>query len=170
MQNYLLRFETKKQKTKRIPFCYIRRSQELESYSFDDDVRGTIIKRTSDGYILELSENLYAILPFNEIPKLFRCKIGDIVESTIFDFNYEKAFVYVSIDKFLDKKWIKLKKNVDEFIIPNETELNAKVVFIERGLATLSFKEEWGSFYGYIKNEDLAWEKVQSAADIVFLG
>ena len=149
---------------------YIRRSQELESYSFDDDVRGTIIKRTSDGYIIELSENLYAILPFNEIPKLFRCKKGDIVESTIFDFDYEKAFVYVSIDKFLDKKWIKLKKNIDEFVIPNETELNAKVVYIERGLATLSFKEEWGSFYGYIKNEDLAWEKVQSAADIVFLG
>ena len=165
-----VKISNKEAKDQEDSFRYIRRSQELESYSFDDDVRGTIIKRTSDGYILELSENLYAILPFNEIPKLFRCKIGDIVESTIFDFNYEKAFVYVSIDKFLDKKWIKLKKNVDEFIIPNETELNAKVVFIERGLATLSFKEEWGSFYGYIKNEDLAWEKVQSAADIVFLG
>ena len=149
---------------------FAQRSQELENYSFDDDVKGTIIKKKPRGFVIQISECLFAILPYNEVPTQYRCKIGDTIEVTIFDFDYEKAFIYVSITKFLDKKWIKQKKLIEEYVIPHKTELYGKVVFIEKNLVTLSFKEEWGSFYGYIKSEDLAWEKVQSAADIVFLG
>ncbi len=144
--------------------------QALGNYSFDDDVAGTVIKRIKNGYLLELLDKVHAFLPIEEIPPLYRCKIGDTIDATVYDFNYDKASVYVSINKLLDKRWLKLKNLVDKNIIPNETTLYGKVIYIERNLVTLSFKEEWGTFYGYIKNEDLAWEKVQSAADIVFLG
>ena len=137
--------------------------QALGNYSFDDDVAGTVIKRIKNGYLLELLDKVHAFLPIEEIPPLYRCKIGDTIDATVYDFNYDKASVYVSINKLLDKRWLKLKNLVDKNIIPNETTLYGKVIYIERNLVTLSFKEEWGTFYGYIKNEDLAWETVQSA-------
>lgn len=159
--------ETKKQEEAN---RFAQRSQELENYSFDDDIKGTITKKIAKGFVVQVSEYLFAVLPYNEVPTQYRCKIGDSIEVAIFDFDYERALIYVSISKFLDKKWAKQKKIIEENVIPHETELSGKVVFIEKKLVTLSFKEEWGSFYGYIKSEDLAWEKVQSAADIVFLG
>ena len=159
--------ETKKQEEAN---RFAQRSQELENYSFDDDIKGTITKKIAKGFVVQVSEYLFAVLPYNEVPTQYRCKIGDSIEVAIFDFDYERALIYVSISKFLDKKWAKQKKIIEENVIPHETELSGKVVFIEKNLVTLSFKEEWGSFYGYIKSEDLAWEKVQSAADIVFLG
>lgn len=144
--------------------------QALGNYSFDDDITGTIIQKIKNGYLLELPDKVCAFLPIVEIPTLYRCKVGDSIDATVYDFNYDKASVYVSIKKLQDKRWLKLKNLVDKNLIPNETALYGKVVCIERSLVTLSFKEDWGTFYGYIKNEDLAWEKVQSAADIVFLG
>lgn len=147
-----------------------KRTQALEKYNSEDDVTGTVIKKIKNGYLLELPENVPAFLPNEEMPALYRCKVGDYVDATVYDLNYDKASVYVSINKLLDKRWLKLKNLVDKNIIPNQTEMYGKVVYLERNLVTLSFKEDWGTFYGYIKNEDLAWEKVQSAADIVFLG
>ena len=142
----------------------------LGNYSYDDDVTGTVIQRIKNGYLLELPDKVYAFLPVVEIPALYRCKVGDDIEATVYDFNYDKASVYISINKLLDKRWLKLKNLVAKNLIPEETVLYGKVVYIERSIVTLSFKEDWGTFYGYIKKEDLAWEKVQSAADIVFLG
>ena len=157
-------------KKEREAALFAKRLQALENYSFDDDITGSVIKKLKNGFLLELPDNVYAFLPATEIPALYRCKIGDNIDATICDFDYNKASVYVSINKLLDKRWLKLKNLVDKNIIPNQTEMYGKVVYLERNLVTLSFKEDWGTFYGYIKNEDLAWEKVQSAADIVFLG
>ena len=147
-----------------------KRTQNLEKYNSEDDVTGTVIKKTKNGYLLELPDNVPAFLPNEEMPALHRCRVGDSIDATIYDFNYDKASVYVSINKLFEKKWYKLKNLVDKHIVPNQTELYGKVVYLERNLVTLSFNEDWGAFYGYIKSEDLAWEKVQSAADIVFLG
>lgn len=59
---------------------------------------------------------------------------------------------------------------VSNNIIPNETILVGKVVFIERSLVTIKIVYNSNIIYGYIKGEDLAWGRVLNAADVVFLG
>ena len=44
-------------------------------------------------------------------------------------------------------------------LIPNETIVIGKVVFLEKDLVTLRIILDNTTIYGYIKSEDLAWEK-----------
>ena len=147
-----------------------KRILELNKIGLNDDVEGKIIKKYANGYIVEISENILGVLPYSETPFLKRYKKGDIVNVTVYDFDFRNAYAYVSINKLNDKKWKEVKQYIDSQVVPNQTKLNGRVVDIEKDLVTLHFVTDALSFYGYVKNEDLAWEKVQNAADIVFLG
>ena len=147
-----------------------KRIQELDKIGLNDDVEGRIIKKSSNGYIIEISENILGILPYAETPSRIRYKPEDCINVTVYDFDFKKAYAYVSVNKLIEKKWNEVKQYVESHVVPNQTELNGRVVFIEKDLVTLNFVTDALSFYGYINREDLAWEKVQNAADVVFLG
>lgn len=147
-----------------------KRILELNKIGLNDDVEGKIIKKYASGYIVEISENILGVLPYSETPSQGRYNIGDSIDATVFDFDLKKAYVYISVNKLIDKKWYEVKEYIESQVVPNQTKLNGKVVYIEKDIVTLNFIIDELSFFGYIKSEDLAWEKVQNAADIVFLG
>ena len=144
--------------------------QKIEKPKIGDEIKGRILKITSTGYIVELHENITGLLKFDEVPAKKKYEINDEVSAIIFNINNNIGNISLSIKKLIDLKWSKLEALIQSKVIPGETELVGRVVYIERTLATLCFNYEKETFYGYIKNEDLAWEKVSNASDVVFLG
>jgi predicted RNA-binding protein with RPS1 domain len=106
---------------------------------------------------------------FNETPENY-VQIGSIVDVKVVSKNNEKKQISLSIPS-LDQH---LKNNpFEQFkkeLIPNQTILQGKVVYLERDCVTLHVDYGENKFTVYIKKEDLTWEKTQHAADVVFLG
>ena len=59
---------------------------------------------------------------------------------------------------------------INNEVIPNNLVLIGRVVFIERDLVTIHINYNGSIYSAYIRKEELAWEKIQNAADVVFLG
>lgn len=144
--------------------------QAFENINIDDVLHCKIIKALAQGFLLLADNSAKGILEFGEIPANKRCKIGDALDIMVYDLDAKRGTFSGSITRLIERK----KKEVIEFVsnsvIPNETILVGKVVFIERALVTIKIVYNGNIIYGYIKGDNLAWGRVLNAADIVFLG
>lgn len=111
---------------------------------------------------------------FSDTPENF-VTIGSVVEVKVIFKDFEKSQLTLtipSIDPVINEEK-KTKTPFDLFkdtLVPNETVVQGKVVFLEKDCVTLHVMHNDNKFAVYIKNEDLAWENIQNAADVVFLG
>lgn len=111
---------------------------------------------------------------FSDTPENF-VTIGSVVDVKVISKDLEKGRLTLtipSIDPTTNEKK-KAKTPFDLFketLVPNETVVQGKVVFLEKDCVTLHVMHNDNKFSVYIKNDDLAWERVQNAADVVFLG
>ena len=129
-----------------------------------------MIKRAvPSGYIVEFSNGITALLRSKDIPSKYKIEEGASIDVAVSEINIDKLLFYVSISRLLENKWLGIKKIVDDNLIPNETIVIGKVVFLEKDLVTLRIILDNTTIYGYIKSEDLAWEKVLNASDFVYL-
>lgn len=135
-----------------------------------NQVLNGLIKRTvPSGYIVEFSTGITALLRSKDIPSKYKIKEGASIDVAVSEINIDKLLFFVSISRLLENKWLGIKKIVDDNLIPNETIVTGKVVFLEKDLVTLRIILDSTKIYGYIKSEDLAWEKVLNASDFVYL-
>lgn len=144
--------------------------QHIGDLNNGDEIKGRILKLTTAGYIVELNNNITGFLKFDDIPTKNKYEVNDEIAALISNIDIKTGNISLSVKKLIDFKWSNLELFIKSKIIPGHTEIVGRVVYLERNLVTLYFNYEGEIFYGYIKNEDLAWEKVLNAADIVFLG
>lgn len=114
---------------------------------------------------------------------------GDRVEFAVLKSDPEKSNLILSakllkeieeVNKRKAEKELRIKQEelrrslflnyIKNEVIPVDQVLIGRVVFIERELVTVHVKYQDNVYSGYIRKEDLAWEKIQNAADVVFLG
>lgn len=150
----------------------ILKKEFVASIQIEDVLKGRVKKAVPTGYIIEFNDGVTALLRTKDIPfnyNLTNLSDGSIIEVAVSEINIKKSRFYVSITRLLYKRWFEIKRIVDDNIVPNETVITGKVVFLEKDLVTVQITLEGQSIYGYIKNEDLAWEKVLNASEFVYL-
>ena len=130
---------------------------------------GLIKRAVLSGYIVEFSDGITALLRSKDIPSKYKIEEGTSIDVAVSEINIDKLLFFVSISRLLENKWLGIKKIVDDNLIPNETIVIGRVVFLEKDLVTLRIILGSTTIYGYIKSEDLAWEKVLNASDFVYL-
>lgn len=147
-----------------------RALQAFENIKIDDVLHCKIIKALAQGFLLVTDNSAKGILEFGEIPVNKRCKIGDALDIMVYGLDAKRGIFSGSITRLIEGKQKEVIEFVSNSVIPNETILVGKVVFIERTLITIKIVYNGNIIYGYIKGDDLAWGRVLNAADIVFLG
>ena len=111
---------------------------------------------------------------FSDTPENF-VTIGSVVDVKVIYKDLEKSQLTLTIPS-IDPTTNEEKKTKTPFdlfketLVPNETVLQGRVVFLEKDCVTLHVMHNNNKFAVYIRNEDLAWESIQNAADVVFLG
>lgn len=145
------------------------RKEYITKLEINQVLNGLIKKMVPSGYIVEFSNGITALLRSKDIPSKYKIEEGASIDVAVSEINIDKLLFYVSISRLLENKWLGIKKIVDDNLIPNETIVIGKVVFLEKDLVTLRIILETTTIYGYIKSEDLAWEKVLNASDFVYL-
>ena len=111
---------------------------------------------------------------YTDTPENF-VTIGSVVDVKVIFKDFDKNQLTLSIPS-IDPTLNDEKKHKTPFdlfkdsLVPNETVVQGKVVFLEKECVTLHVMYNNNKFTVYIKNEDLAWEKIQNASDVVFLG
>ena len=144
--------------------------QKIHNLNIGDEIKGRVSKITAAGYIIEFQDNITGFLKFDEVPAKKKYEVNDEVSAVISNIDNKAGTISLSIKKLIDLRWHNLESFIQSRIVPGETELVGRVVYLERNLVTLCFNYQEETFYGYIKNEDLAWERVLNASDVVFLG
>lgn len=145
------------------------RKEFITKLEINQVLNGLVKKAVSSGYIVEFSNGITALLRSKDIPSKYRIEEGLSIDVAVSEINIDKLLFFVSISRLLENKWLGIKKIVDNNLIPNETIVTGKVVFLEKDLVTLRIILDGNTIYGYIKSEDLAWEKVLNASDFVYL-
>jgi predicted RNA-binding protein with RPS1 domain len=126
------------------------------------------------GHIDGLVHKSHLPKEFPDTPENF-VTIGSVVDVKVIFKDFDKSQLSLSIPS-IDPTTIEEKKAKTPFdlfkdsLIPGESVVQGKVVFLEKECVTLHVTHNNNKFTVYIKNEDLAWEKVQNASDMVFLG
>ena len=111
---------------------------------------------------------------FSDTPENF-VTVGSVVDVRVIFKDLIKCQLTLSIPS-IDPTLIEEKKAKTPFelfresLVPNETILQGKVVFLEKDRVTLHVTHNNNKFSVYIKNDDLAWESIQNPSDVVFLG
>ena len=127
------------------------------------------------GFIDGLVRKKHLPTEYSETPENF-VTIGSVVDVKVIykdNDNNQITLSIPSIDPTLldsEKKKKTPFENFKDNLIPNESIIQAKVVFLERERVTLHVDCNENKFVVYIKKEDLAWENVQNTSDVVFLG
>lgn len=142
----------------------------FESINISDVLHCKIIRPIALGYLILSDNSVRGILETREIPNHKKYKNGEEIDIIVYDLDPKQGTFRGSIIRLIERKRQNLLDFVSRNIIPNETILEGKVVFIERALVTIKIYHASYIFYGYIKRKDLAWGKVLNAADSVFLG
>lgn len=126
-----------------------------------------VMEELRNGFKVELNNEIRGFLSNDEIPLRHDVKIGDYVNVSILRIiDSNDKSIEVSIKQLLRIK----QKEFIQSLIPNQSVITGKVVFIEKDLVTLHTTHEGNTFSVYIKKDDLAWESVQNCMDAVFLG
>ena len=141
----------------------------ISKLKIDDPLNCIVKKAVPSGYVVEFSNNITSLLRSRDIPKTRTLGEGENLEVVVSEIDFEKTVFFVSLTKLLNNKWEQLSRFVTENIIPMQTILVGHVVYLERDVVTLQIEYLGQTIYGYIKKEDLAWEKILNAADVVFL-
>lgn len=162
-QEYIASKEHEKINAERI------RKEFITKLEINQVLNGLIKKTVSSGYIVEFSNGITALLRSKDIPSKYKIEEGTSIDVAVSEINSDKLLFFVSISRLLENKWLGIKKIVDDNLIPNETVVIGKVVFLEKDLVTLRIILDSTTIYGYIKSEDLAWERVLNASDFVYL-
>lgn len=140
-----------------------------------------IIKDYKDFGIFVTLGQIDGLVHKSRLPKEFSdtlenfVTIGSVVDVKVIYKDFEKkqlTLTIPSIDPQInDERKKKTPFNLfRESLVPNETVVQGKVVYLEKDCVTLHVIHNNNKFAVYIKNEDLAWESIQNAADVVFLG
>ena len=145
------------------------RKEFITKLEINQVLNGLIKKTVPSGYIVEFSNGITALLRSKDIPSKYKIEEGSSIDVTVSEISIDRLQFFVSVSRFLENKWLGIKKIVDDNLIPNETIVIGKVVFLEKDLVTLRIILDSITIYGYIKSEDLAWEKVLNASDFVYL-
>lgn len=162
-QEFIALKEQEKINTERI------RKEFITNLEINKILNGLVKKAVHSGYIVEFSNGVTALLRSKDIPFKYKIEEGSNIDVAVSEINNDKLLFFVSISRMLENKWLGVKEIVDENLIPNETIVIGKVVFLEKDLVTLRIILNGNTIYGYIKSEDLAWEKVLNASDFVYL-
>lgn len=162
-QEFIALKEQEKINTERI------RKEFITNLEINKILNGLVKKAVHSGYIVEFSNGVTALLRSKDIPFKYKIEEGSNIDVAVSEINNDKLLFFVSISRMLENKWLVVKEIVDENLIPNETIVIGKVVFLEKDLVTLRIILNGNTIYGYIKSEDLAWEKVLNASDFVYL-
>ena len=142
----------------------------LSNIKVDDIFKGTIIKEVTSGFLVGFENGITGLLHYKDIPSKRIMQVNDTVEVAVTNIDLENARLFLSCTRVFDIRWYQLKEFIDSQVVPNKTLLTGRVVFLKKNQATIRIDYNGETFYGYIKNEDLAWEKIQNSADAVFLG
>lgn len=145
-----------------------KKRELLSAIAIDDVLNGKITKQVPSGFIISFGNGVAGLLRTKDIPNRYNLKEQELVEVSVSEINKEKGLLFVSITQLLDSRWSKIKSLFNN--VGKETEFIGRVVYLERDLVTIKIDYQNQIVFGYIKNEDLAWEKVQNASDFVFLG
>ena len=145
------------------------RKEFITKLEINQVLNGLIKKTVPSGYIVEFSNGITALLRSKDIPSKYKIEEGSSIDVAVSEISIDRLQFFVSVSRFLENKWLGIKKIVDDNLIPNETIVIGKVVFLEKDLVTLRIILDSTTIYGYIKSEDLAWEKVLNASDFVYL-
>lgn len=111
---------------------------------------------------------------FSDTPENF-VTVGSIVDVKVIFKDFNKKQLVLSIPS-IDPTIIEEKKAKTPFelfkdsLVPGESIVQGKVVFLEKDCVTLHVIHNDNKFSVYIKKDDLAWESIQNASDVVFLG
>lgn len=126
------------------------------------------------GFIDGLVKKAHLPAEYSDTPENF-VTIGSIVDVKVIFKDYENHQIVLSIPSIdptindSEKKKTPFELFKDK-LIPNETIVQGKVVFLEKELVTLHVECDGNKFTVYVKKEDLAWEKIQNTSDVVFIG
>lgn len=126
------------------------------------------------GHIDGLVHKSHLPKEYTDTPENF-VTIGSVIDVKVIFKDFDKNQLTLSIPS-IDPTTNEEKKHKTPFdlfkdsLVPNETVVQGKVVFLEKECVTLHVTYDNNKFTVYIKNEDLAWEKIQNASDVVFLG
>ena len=140
--------------------------QNLSTINVGDEYDVRVIGATRNGFKVELADGLIGFLEKSQIPKNFRIEIGNKINTIVSDVNRNNGVFQVSIRQLI-------KRTQQEFfsgLVPNESVLTGRVVYIERDCVTLHIKDGSNVFSAYVNRNDLAWERVQNCMDVVFMG
>ena len=99
-------------------------------------LNGLVKKAVHSGYIVEFSNGVTALLRSKDIPFKYKIEEGSNIDVAVSEINNDKLLFFVSISRMLENKWLGVKEIVDENLIPNETIVIGKVVFLEKDLVT----------------------------------
>ena len=141
----------------------------ISKLKINEVLNGVVKKAVPSGFLVEFSNGIIALLRSKEIPRSRTIIEGDSLDVAVSEIDLERGLFFVSLTKLAIIKWEQIFKFVKDNIVPEQTVLTGRVVYLERDLVTLRIKHLGQDIYGYIKKDDLAWEKVQNAADVVFL-
>lgn len=141
-----------------------------------------VVKKIKDVGVFVSIGKVDGLIPKSRLPIGFYetsdnyFQIGTIVDINVIFKEDEKqrlAFSIPSIDPLNADRTSKDLIPFERFkksLQPNHTILRGRVVYIEKECVSLHVDFENSKFTVYIKKDDLAWEKVQNSADVVFLG
>lgn len=140
-----------------------------------------IIKDYKDFGIFVTLGHIDGLVHKSRLPKEFSgtpenfVTVGSVVDIKAICKDYEKRQLTLTIPSLDPTMHLEEKTKTPfdlfkETLVPNKTVVQGKVVFLEKDCVTLHVMHNKNKFAVYIKNVDLAWESVQNAADIVFLG
>lgn len=141
----------------------------LSRLNVGDIIRGQIVGSNNGAFKMVFPNGIAGLLSKEEIPYNFKVEENTDINVCISSIDMQKGLLFVSVKKLIHIFRLKVKRYLEKDVSSND-ELTAKVVFIEKDLVTIHISYEDDFFSGYIKKEDLTWEKIQNAHDMVFLG
>lgn len=154
------------QETKPIPQQIV---EELSRLKVGDKLCGHIVGFDNRTYQIVFPNGIVGLLSKEEIPYNYKVEENTDINVCISSIDMKKGLLFVSVKKLIHIYRLKVRKYLENDLTSNE-EFVGKVVFIEKELVTIHIPFEDDFFSGYIKKDDLSWEKIQNAHDMVFLG
>ena len=141
----------------------------LSRLKVGDKLIGHVVGSDNGEYKIDFPNGIEGILSKEEIPNNLKVEDDSDIKVCVSSIDMQKGLLFVSLKKLLQIYRSKVRFFLENEVTSND-ELNGKVVFIEKELVTIRISYEDDFYSGYIKKEDLTWEKIQNAHDMVFLG
>lgn len=122
-------------------------------YSLDSEVKGTVIVRVKNGYVVEIEPGIEAFIPMEEISWIKKTNIalnkGDVVVGRVIDIDDKKEKLIISIKALQENPWDIVKREHPEGSI-----VKGKI----KGITDFGIFVDFGAHVdGLIRKSDLSW-------------